>query len=124
MGDVSKRSLFYLECVISQIAPLIDSSKYTLIVNTLDAMVTVRWKITAQTPELKQKFGKAKKLVNANNRKKLVASCSSTLTLHSMDVIISRIKNWCSWHSAWVYDLRPVVNLRGFFIYRLQDPLK
>ena len=52
------------------IAPLIDSSKYALMVNTLGAMVTVRRKHTAQTPDLRQKFAKAKKKRGQYQREK------------------------------------------------------
>ena len=99
------------------ITPLIDPSKYTLMVNTLDAMVTVRWKQTAQTPELLEKFAKAKKFVDSTRKKKLVASCSSTLTLHSMESIVRKVHHWCAWHSAWVYDLRPVPYFLSFLSY-------
>ena len=99
--------------VINKILPLIDSEKYTLIVNTLDAMVTVRWKITAQTPELRQKFASSKQYIDSVRKKKFAASCSSTLTLHSLEAIATRVQQWCAWHSAWVYGIRTIPSFVG-----------
>ena len=88
-------------------APLIDVRKYSLIVNTLDAIVTVRRKQPDQTRELWKQFNKAKKFTESTRKQKLVASCSSPLTLYTVENIRRMIERWCAWNAAWVYDARP-----------------
>ena len=110
------------DSVLSILSPLIDAQRYTLIVNTLDAIVTVRWKLIEQTPELWSKFSKAKKAIDSRNRKKLVASCSSSLTLYTVENIRRRVERWCAWHSAWVYDTRPTSWYCGCFVNGIHFP--
>ena len=72
------------DTVTQMVAPIIDEEKYALIVNTLEAIVTVRWKQSEQTSELWSKFNKARTLTKNSGRKALVASCSSSLTLYAV----------------------------------------
>ena len=78
----------------------INQDKYSLIVNTLDAIVTVRWKQSEQATELWSKFTSAKLKSAATGGKKLAASCSSSLTRYTVEDIRERIRRWCAWHSA------------------------
>ena len=78
----------------------INQEKYSLLVNTLDAIVTVRWKQSEQDTELWPKFTSAKLKSAAKGGKKLAASCSSSLTRYTVEDIRKRIHRWCAWHSA------------------------
>ena len=95
------------DTVMQVIAPIIDEEKYALIFNTLDAIVTVRWRQNEQSGEMWKKFDKARKATQNSGSKKLAASCSSSLTLYTLENIRRRVQHWCEWHMAWVYDARP-----------------
>ena len=90
-----------------QLSNEIDPHKYTLLVNTLDAIVAVRWGEVERTSSLWSKYSSAKKLVDSRRKKKLSASCSSSLTRYSVGSIRVRIQQWRAWHSSSVYDARP-----------------
>lgn len=88
-------------------APFIDAQKYSPIVTTIGVIFAVCWKQTDQTPELRKKFNNAKKFPDPARQKRLVASCSSPLTLYTVGRIRRRIERWRTWHASWVYDGRP-----------------
>ena len=78
----------------------INQVRYALLVNTLDAIVTVRWKPNERTHEAWAKFTDARRRISGTHKKKLVASCSSSLTVYSLNGIRKRILRWCAWHSV------------------------
>ena len=78
--------------------------KYALLVNTSDAIVTVRWKPSETTPGNWEKCEKAKRCVDSARKKKLPASCSSSLTVYAVDRIRNRIQQWRAWRASWVCE--------------------
>ena len=90
-----------------QLAGEIDPQRYTLLVNTLDAIATVRWREVERTSCLRGKYSSAKKLVDSKRKMGLSASCSSSMPRYSVESIRRRIQRWRAWHSSWVYETRP-----------------
>ena len=110
--------------VTDQLSPHIGQEKYTLLVNTSDDMVTLRWQSSERTDGRRAKYLAAKAYPDKRGKKKLAASCSSTLTAHSLDAARQIIGRWCARHASWVYEIRPVsehcgISCSVYFIFYL-----
>ena len=88
------------------ISDVVDESKYYVSVNTLNSIVTARWKHSERAANW-AKFCTSKQTIDILGRKKLHSSSSSSLSLHSYTECVLRAKRWAVWHSTWVYDTRP-----------------
>ena len=91
--------------VTDQLSPQSDQEKYALLVNTLDAMATVRWKPSDRTDGSWAKYLAARTYSDKFGKKKLADRFSSTLTVHSPDAARRRIVRWCAWRASWVYSI-------------------
>ena len=86
---------------------IVDESKYYFTVNSLTSIVTVRWK-HSERGSLWERFVKTKQTVDGIGFKKFHSSASSSLSIRAYAECIIRDKRWCTWHSRWMYDTRPL----------------
>ena len=108
MADMPRIPSTQHDYITDQLSPHIDPEKYTLLVNTLEAIATVRWQPSERSDALWKKCSTAKTHLEKNGKKKLSASCIISLDAHSVDAIQERIVGWSAWHASWVYGVRPV----------------
>ena len=85
----------------------IGHQMYTLMANSLCAIVTVRSMEVDRTTELRGKYSAAKNFADSARKRELSAIFGSAPTLRSLRSIRRRILRWCSWCASWVYDARP-----------------
>lgn len=105
--DRSRLPIQEINVLQGLLAPLVDETKYYFAVNSLTSIVTVRWKHSERGLNW-EKFTRSKKTIDSLGMKKFHSSSSSSLSIHSYDECVTRAKRWCSWHSCWVYDTRPM----------------
>ena len=91
---------------------------YTLLVNTSDAIVTVRWVEVGRTTDFRAKYYAAKNFADSTRKKKPPAGRSSSPTMYALRSITHRIARWRAWRSSWVYDARRASGSRGLFPHR------
>ena len=119
-GDITTRPRLpsnQYDSIFDDLVKVVDSSKYAVLVNTLDAIVTIRWKPSEMSEGNWAKYTKAKRYIETTGQKKLSASCSSSLTVYTVSRIKARIQQWCAWHSCWVYEIRPLaLSCEGSFV--------